>query len=125
MAIHRDGEDLGLFGGPQKRGFARGIDAVDAAAVAGGGVERTVGGLGDAPDHRLVGGEDGIHLGSERQAAFAAERDAVEVAADEIAVGVHLPGGGAAGDRASGQAGDKHRGDAGGAERWRMKTIIP
>ena len=37
-------------------------------------------------------------LRREREAAFAAERDAVEAAADEIGVGVHLPGGGAAGE---------------------------
>ena len=41
-------------------------------------------------------------LGREREAAFAAERDAVEAAAHEIGVGGHLPGGGAA--RGSGRA---------------------
>jgi hypothetical protein len=43
--IHRDGEDLRLIGGPQERRFAGGIDAVDAAAVAGAGVERAIGGF--------------------------------------------------------------------------------
>ena len=65
--------------------LAGAVDAVDAAAMSGGGVERTIGRLGHAPDDGLIGGEEGIDFGREREAAFAAERDAVEAAADEIA----------------------------------------
>ena len=39
-AVHGDGEDFGLFGGPQQRAFAGAVDAINPAAVAGGGVER-------------------------------------------------------------------------------------
>ena len=91
VIIHGDGEDLGLIGRPVQRCFAVLIDAVDASAMAGGSVQRLIGCLGDGPDNRLVGSEDGLHFGSEREPPLAAERDAVEAAAYEILVGVHLP----------------------------------
>ena len=99
----------------------RPVDAVNAAAVAGGGIERAIGRFGHAPDHRLVGRENGIDFGRERQAAFAAERDAVEAAADEIVVRVHFPGGGAAGE-GSGRRTSEHCREKRRRREWRMEN---
>ena len=75
-AIHGEGEDLGLGRGPQQRALAGAIDLVEAAAMAGGGVERAIGALRQRPDHGLIAGEEGIDFGGEGEAAFAAEREA-------------------------------------------------
>ena len=105
--------------------FAGAIDAVDAAAMAGGGVERAVGRLRHAPDHRLVGGEDGIHLGRQRKPAFAAERDALKrpwtKSVYEFISQAVVPLRPDAGREQRGQS----RGIAAGASKWRMKPIIP
>ena len=47
--IHREGENLGLGRGPKQRALAGAIDLVQAAAMSGGGVDRTVRGLGQGP----------------------------------------------------------------------------
>src|SRR5262249_47786478 len=107
--VDRDGEYFGLVGGPVEGALAGAINLVDTAAMAGGGVERAVGGLGDGPDHGLVAGEDGVDLGGEGKSAFPAEGDAVELAFDEIGVRGHFPGGGAAGESREGQeTGEKY-----------------
>ena len=74
--------------------MCRRVDAEDAAAMAGGGIERAVGPGGNAPDDGLFGGEEGIEFRGEGEAAVAAERDAVELAFDEIGEAGHLPDGG-------------------------------
>src|SRR5262249_39947480 len=62
--------------------------------MSGGGVDRAIRRLRRGPDDGLVAGEDGVDLGREGEASFAGERDAGELAFDEVGVGGHLPGGG-------------------------------
>ena len=90
--IDGDGEDLGAVGGPEQLRGSVWFDAEDAAAMAGGGVERAIRRGRDAPDDGLFGGEKGVELRGERKAAVAAQRDAIEFAFDEIGEAGHLPG---------------------------------
>ena len=90
--------------------------------MSGGGVERAVGALGQRPDDGLIAGEKRIDFGSEGEAAFAAEREAVEAPADEIGVGVQFPGRSAAGE---GGGGERARRELRCSAKWRMERIIP
>ena len=47
----------------------------------------------NAPDGGLAGGEHGLQLGRQGQAAIAIERNSLETAFQEILIGVHLPSG--------------------------------
>src|ERR1035438_4033287 len=96
-AIYREGENLGLRCGPQQGALGRAFDFVQAAAVSGGGVDGAIGGLGEGPDDGLIAAEEGLDLGREGKAAFAAQREAVEASTNEIGIRVEFPGGSAAG----------------------------
>ena len=81
LCVDREGEDFRLVGSPQELRRAFGIDAVEPSAMAGSKYSRSVAGTGEAPNLRLVGGEDGFKAGGEGELAIAIQRQAGQFAA--------------------------------------------
>src|ERR1019366_4901768 len=66
-------------------------------------VDGAIRGLGQGPDDGLIAAEEGFDLGREGDAAFAAQREAVEASTNEIRIRIQFPGGGAAGKGGGGE----------------------
>ncbi len=84
-------EDLRLLGRPQELRCPALIDLVQLAPVSGGRIHNTLAALRQAPYDRLVGGEQRVDLGRDRQPAVARQGQPLEPASDEVLVIVHLP----------------------------------
>src|SRR5579872_4496013 len=78
--------------------------------MSGRRVERSIRSLRHAPYHGLVGAEDRVEFGRDRQPAIPAQRNTREAPADEVAVGVHLPRRGSAGKARRQKNGGEHGG---------------
>ena len=87
----RDRVDLELVGVEEHRAAARGVDPVDLAFVAAAGVERAVRRVDDRPEERRARVVDGGRGRAERQPAEGVDREVLDLAAQELALGRDLP----------------------------------